>query len=57
MTHLYMADCSPYPEGGIYHFIMEPDGMLSEIEKAPLDRPMYLAFGGERLYALLRAPF
>lgn len=57
MTHLYIADCSPYPAGGIFHYIMDSDGALSPIGKTPADRPMYLAFDGDTLYALLRAPF
>ncbi len=51
--HLYFAACDP--TGGIYHYTLA-DGALRFCEKTALDRPMYLAIEGDRLYALMRGP-
>ena len=52
--HMYVASC--VPDGGIYHYVYE-NGKMQEISKTAADRPMYLAFSGNRLYAVLREPF
>lgn len=55
MQHVYLAACAE--NGGIYHYVMEEGGHMTERSFTPLPSPMYLAREGQRLYALLRAPF
>lgn len=52
--HMYVASC--VNDGGIYHYICE-NGQIRGISKTAVDRPMYLALSGNRLYAVLREPF
>lgn len=59
MTHkqhfnLYISSCKS--DGGIYLCSFEDD-RLSIVSKTELDRPMYTITDGNKLYALLRAPF
>lgn len=53
--HIYIASCTR--NGGIYHYILKPDGKFVFIDKICEDRPMYLASEGGRLFAVLKMPF
>lgn len=55
MDHVYICACAP--EGGVYHYILNKEGNLVFQDRILLDRPMYLVRDGQKLYALLRAPF
>ena len=55
---IYVAACDR--KGGIYHFKTDffGDGLpLKLYSYTPLDRPMFLTFEGNKLHAVLRAPF
>ncbi len=56
---IYVAGC--VPEGGIYHYRTHfgeaGELPLELMEVTQLDRPMFLAIEGDRMYAVLRAPF
>ncbi len=51
---VYIAACDK--DGGIYHYKMQ-GGKMEFSDKTPVDRPMYLAIGDNKLYAVLREPF
>jgi 6-phosphogluconolactonase len=53
--NIYIAACSK--DGGIWHYRLRDDGRLIYVDCVFADRPMYLASGKERLYAVLRSPF
>lgn len=50
----YAASCNP--SGGIHHFAIHSDDKLCHLGFTPCDRPMYMARGPRRLYAILRCP-
>lgn len=54
MNDLYIASCEK--DGGIYR-ISSVQQCFELKEKTPLDRPMYLAAGNGKIYALLRRAF
>lgn len=54
MRDLYFAACST--EGGIYHYKFD-DGKIEFIKKYDMDRPMYLAISGNKMYVILREVF
>lgn len=51
---IYIADCDA--AGGIYVYDFE-NGVLSQKQFAPLDRPMYLCIDKNRLYCIIREAF
>ena len=51
MKDLYFAACSA--DGGIYHYKL-CEGNLEFIRKYDIDRPMYLAIEGDKMYVILR---
>ncbi|MBQ8357027.1 MAG: lactonase family protein [Clostridia bacterium] len=53
--YVYISSC--HEKGGIHRFGWGPDGLLTPVDVTPLDRPMYTIIEGDRLYAVLRAPF
>jgi 6-phosphogluconolactonase len=52
MQHVYIAACAQ--NGGIYHYTMDENGVLTEKDVTPCPSPMYLVKEGNRLYAPLR---
>ena len=54
-NHIYVAACDR--NGGIYHYTQNSDGSLDFIDVFPLDRPMYLAVSGKKMYVTVRAPW
>lgn len=54
MKDIYISSCCE--EGGVYRYGLS-DGRLVLKGKLPLDRPMYTAVDGDKMYIILRAPF
>ena len=54
MKDLYFAACSE--DGGIYHYKFE-NGRTEFIKKYDMDRPMYIAIEGDKMYVILRQVF
>lgn len=54
MFDMYIASCCE--DGGIYRYAVE-DAQVTPMEALPLDRPMYMAFGGERMYVVLQRAY
>ncbi len=54
IKNIYISSCAE--DGGIYHYTVD-DNKLTPVSYTPLDRPMYTIINGNRLYAILRAPF
>jgi len=53
-NEFYAASCNP--SGGIHRLSICEDGKFSHLGFTECDRPMYLARGKRRLYAILRCP-
>ncbi len=53
-NEFYAASCNP--SGGIHRLSICEDGKFSHLGFTACDRPMYLAKGKRRLYAILRCP-
>lgn len=51
---VYAAACAP--EGGIFRYRLDPDGILTEEARVPLDCPMYFIKRGDVFHTLLNAP-
>ena len=54
-NNVYIASC--HKHGGIYHYHMYPDGRLDAVSFTPMDRPMYMAISGKKMYILLLDPW
>lgn len=54
MNGIYIASCDE--KGGIY-YLKNNGTKLEVLQKTDIDRPMFLAIEGDKLYAVLRAPF
>ena len=54
-SEIYIAACSSEERGGIWHCRLDGDE-LRTVGHYPLDRPMYLAIDGDKLYVLIRQP-
>lgn len=53
--HIYVSACDK--NGGIYHYVQNPDGSLTEKDVFHMDRPMYHIIHDGKMEILLRAPF
>lgn len=52
---VYLA--SRVKEAGIWHCILEDNGVLIKKKLYPVDRPAFMCMNGDTLYVLLREPF
>ncbi len=50
--NVYFAACAK--NGGVWHYVQNENGTLTFVKKYPLDRPMFLAVDGGKMYVLLR---
>ena len=50
--NVYFAAC--HPDGGIYHYRTDENGVMDFVEKTPVDRPMYLAIADGRMHVIVR---
>lgn len=58
MKEIYLLSCTEAAEGGgVYKYGLTETGDLKKITYLLCPKPMYAAFGGERLHILLRSPF
>ena len=55
LCDFYVASC--VEDGGVYRFRLYEDGGLKVLQKLPMPSPMYIQLEGNRLWAVLRAPF
>ena len=50
-----VASCTP--SAGVYRYRLYEDGTAEHLSEIPMPCPMFLALDGDRLWAVLRAPF
>ena len=55
ITEFWIASCTP--EGGAYRYRLYANGETEEVQKIAMPSPMFLEQKGDRLWAVLRAPF
>jgi 6-phosphogluconolactonase len=55
LCEFFVASCAP--TGGAYRYRLYEDEMLEQVGGIPMPSPMLLQIEGDRLYAILRAPF
>ena len=55
LSDFWVASC--VPEGGAYHYRLYEDETVEEVQMIPMPSPMFLEWQGDRLCAILRAPF
>ncbi len=55
LTEFAVASCKD--DGGIYKYGLDEEGKATLISKIPMPSPMFFDISGDRLTALLRAPF
>lgn len=55
LTDFWVASC--VPDGGAYRYRLYQNSVTEEMQKIPMPSPMFLTQQGERLWAVLRAPF
>lgn len=55
LSDFLVASC--VPDGGVYRYRLYEDGELEQLQTIPMPSPMFLELQGDRLWAILRAPF
>ena len=55
LCKFWVASC--VPDGGAIRYCLYADGTAARIGKIPMPEPMWLEIEGERMWAVLRAPF